>query len=331
MHLKRFRGATMRDALAQARKDFGADALVLSTRVVAPRGLRGWFAARQVEITVGREREMSEPRPPRQDARHVAPAPQGDDEIVARLVAAGVPQDLAADVASAVPRSRRRIAPADSVRDALAARLDSLASGAEPYAAIELFVGPAGDGKTTTIAKIVAQERARHDARLALVAADGFRVGAVEQLQIYADILGAPFRVARTPADLDVVLSTSRGPVLVDTAGRPPSDVASRELFEVIGRRDAVRTHLVVAADTTPAALGRILDRYQPARPQRVVITKIDEAESFTPLMSMLRERELPISYLAFGQQVPEDLTRATPALLAGCMLGDGLSVEGAA
>jgi flagellar biosynthesis protein FlhF len=331
MHLKRFRGATMRDALAEARQDLGADALVLSTRVVAPRGWRGWFAAREVEITVGRERDVSETRPPRQDARHIAPPVLLDDEIVARLVAAGVPEDLASEVAAAVPRSRRRIAGAESVRDALAARLDSLAAGHEPYADIELFVGPAGVGKTTTIAKIVAQERARRGARLALIAADGFRVGAVEQLQIYAEVLGAPFRVARTAADLDVVLATSRAPVIVDTAGRPPSDAASQELFQVIGRHDAVRTHLVVAADTPPVALGRILDRYHTVKPHRVVITKIDETESFTPLMSVLREHHLPISYLAFGQQVPEDLMRATPALLAGCMLGDGLPAQGAA
>jgi flagellar biosynthesis protein FlhF len=119
--------------------------------------------------------------------------------------------------------------------------------------------------------------------------------------------------------------------VIVDTAGRPPFDGEAQELFQVLGRQEAVRTHLVVEADTAGGTLGKILDRYQLARPQRVVITKIDETESFTPLMSNLRERQLPISYLAFGQQVPEDLLRATPAVLAGCMLGDGLSAPGAA
>jgi flagellar biosynthesis protein FlhF len=250
---------------------------------------------------------------------------------VARLTAAGVPTDLAMEVASAVPRSRRRTAAAESVREALAGRLSELAADDESYAPIEMFVGPPGEGKTTTIAKIAAQERARHGARLGLIAADGFRVGAVEQLQIYAEVLGNPFAVARTPADLEVALTSSHAPVMIDTAGRPPSDSVCQELFQAINRHDAVRTHLVVAADTTPAALGRIFDRYRPAKPQRVVITKIDEVETFTPLMSVLRERQVPISYLSFGQQVPEDLLRATPTLLAACMLGDGMPAQGVA
>ena len=63
-----------------------------------------------------------------------------------------------------------------------------------------MFVGPPGVGKTTTIAKIAARERAGRGRALGIVAADGFRVGAVEQLRIYADIIGAPFtRGAHAP------------------------------------------------------------------------------------------------------------------------------------
>src|SRR5207253_3908646 len=124
----------------------------------------------------------------------------------------------------------RRGASLHNLRSALADRLSELAVGDESYARVEVFVGPPGAGKTTTIAKIAAQERARQGQRLGLVAADGFRIGAVEQLRMYAEILGSPFRIARTGADLERALKR-RTPVLVDTAGRSPSDDAARALF----------------------------------------------------------------------------------------------------
>jgi flagellar biosynthesis protein FlhF len=61
-------------------------------------------------------------------------------------------------------------------------------------------------GKTTTIAKIAAQERARTRRPVALVAADGFRPGAVDQLRCYANVLGAPFRAARSASELGAAL-----------------------------------------------------------------------------------------------------------------------------
>ena len=63
MHLKRYRSATVREALAQARNELGPDALVLSTRLVNVRGLRGWLGAREVELTAAHDSVMSESRP----------------------------------------------------------------------------------------------------------------------------------------------------------------------------------------------------------------------------------------------------------------------------
>jgi flagellar biosynthesis protein FlhF len=93
------------------------------------------------------------------------------------------------------------------------------------------------------------------------------------------------------------------------------------DLFGVLGRRRGVRTHLVLAADTSLATARRLLDRYAPLAPARVVITKLDEADSLMPLFDAVRERGLPISYLTAGQRVPEDLCRATPASLVAALL----------
>src|SRR5262245_49986579 len=187
MHLKRFRSNNVRDALRAVREELGPNALVLSTSMVQARGWRGLMGAREVEITAAAERELSADCPPVSARRQSSPGSAAD--IAAQLVATGMDRTMAEEVAASIPIDSRRGASPARLRDALATRLATLAAPADNFARAEIFVGPPGAGKTTTIAKIAAQERARGGQRLGLIAADGFRIGAVEQLQTYADIL----------------------------------------------------------------------------------------------------------------------------------------------
>lgn len=326
MHLKRFRAASVRDALRAVREELGPQALVLSTTMVNVQGWRGWVGSREVEIVAAAERvsdgreEMSENRRPGPERSLDA----GVSDVAARLAAAGFDAVTASDVAESMPSASRRGASLHSLRGALADRLSALSAADDDFAHVEVFVGPPGAGKTTTIAKIASQARASDGRRLGLIAADGVRIGAVEQLRTYAEILHAPFRVARTSEELEAALSTRRRqPVLVDTAGRSPSDQAAKDLFSVVAGRPGTRTHLVLPASTSPKAAKRIFETYAEARPSRLVITRVDEAESLAPLVSVLREQQLPISYLGTGQRVPDDLCRATSDILAMSALGE--------
>jgi flagellar biosynthesis protein FlhF len=329
MHPQRFRAATVRDALAAVKRVLGPEALVISTSLVPARGWSRFTGRRVVEITaalpagLSESRPVAPTRPDAQGAESAAAAAALDNEIVARLVAAGVERALALEVAAAIPRRARRGLSGAALRDALAGRLDTIAAGSDDPEAVEVFVGPPGAGKTTTIAKIAARSRVGHGRSRGLIAADGYRVGAVEQLRLYADILAAPFAVARTARDLEAALASCRVPVLVGTAGRSPQDGRVRDLYDALAGRPGVRTHLVLAAGTSPRDAERVFDRYVAARPDRVVLTKTDETDSIAPLMRVLRQRRIPVSYLGTGQRVPEDLRPATAALLAATMLGD--------
>ena len=329
MHLKRFRGETVRDALAGARAELGPDALVLSTQLVPAGGWRGFLGAREVEVTAATDRDVSEPRSARQELRQPEPGPL-TSSLVARLEAAGFARSVAREVKPARGIKGRRSASAEAVRVAVSQWVAPYVAQDESYTAVEVFIGPPGAGKTTTVAKIAAQERARRGARLRLVSADGFRVGAVEQLRLYAEIIGAPFVAARTPGDLDRALIDSSGTVLVDTAGRSPGDGAAREVLSVLRSARGVRTHLVVPAGSSAREVSRLIALYSESNVDRLVLTKLDEAESAGAIAAVLRESGLKVSYLGNGQRVPDDLLRATPAYLASALLGDGCTESAA-
>lgn len=333
MQYKKFRHPTVRDALRAVREELGPQALVLSTRMVNAPGLRGWMGARVVEITAAIDRdEVSEPRIPASAPRRETPARAPRDArevrargVMARLQAGGLDEAFA-DAVAQHPALQERGADPQAMREAVADTLAPLVTGDEP-AAIDVFIGPPGAGKTTTIAKIAAQARASRAERIGLVAADGFRVGAVEQLRLYAEIIGSPFAVARSAADLTRALDEEQRPLLVDTAGRSPRDTAAAEILEVLADRKGVRRHLVLPATTPATQARRMLERFAATRPDRLVLTRLDEADSLAPLVGLLRECRLPVSYLGHGQNVPDDLQRATPQALTDWVLGD--RVEG--
>jgi flagellar biosynthesis protein FlhF len=189
---------------------------------------------------------------------------------------------------------------------------------------VEAFVGPPGVGKTTTVARIAAQTRVRAGRRLGLVAADDYRVGATDQLRLYADIIGVPFVATFSTDELQAVMDkVITGTVLVDTAGRGTRDRELRDVLTLLGAHPRVRTHLVMAASTTVRDAVRLIGAYERARPARVVLTRLDEADCIGPLVGVLRERNLRISFLGTGQRVPDDLARASAATLAAHVLGD--------
>jgi flagellar biosynthesis protein FlhF len=322
MQLKRYQAQTVKAALRAAREELGPEALVLSTRLVAAPGPKGWFGHRLVEITAAASRPfMPDGRPA--DGRVATGSGQAAAEMAARLAATGLSPRVAREVAGAHPPAQRRGASLRHVRATLAGQLATLVAPDETYAAVEAFVGPPGAGKTTTIAKIAAQALVRHGHRLGLVVSDAFRPGAVEQLRLYAGVLGSPLSIARTPYELLGVIEGATGPLLVDTAGRSPSDEDSRDMLRVLASRPDVRTHLVVAADTPPGALDRLIDRFSCARPSRIVLTRLDDSDSLPDMLSWLRDRGLVLSYLGTGQRVPGDLEIATPGTLASWVTGE--------
>jgi len=231
----------------------------------------------------------------------------GFSRAVSEEVLAGLPDTLAPDDEEAwlVNRLAARL----TVQEDELALLD--------HRGILALVGPTGVGKTTTAAKLAARFVMRHGAqRVALVSTDGFRVGAHEQLRIYAELLGVPMHGLDLDQPLAALLPAlaEKRFVIVDTAGMSQRD---RRVIDQLARLQGgapVRPLLVLNAATQPEALEEVIINYrQAARAAGMslddcLISKHDEAGRLGPLLDALMRHGLRVLLVAHGQRVPEDL-----------------------
>jgi flagellar biosynthesis protein FlhF len=180
---------------------------------------------------------------------------------------------------------------------------------------ITAVVGPTGAGKTTTIAKLAARWCMQHGSQdLALVSTDGYRIGAREQLNTYARILGAPMHAANGAKELARVLERlkSKKLILIDTAGMGPRDVRLTEQLAALKYgASGARILLALPAQSEGHALDEIVCAFVRVKPAACVLTKVDEAASLGAAISTVLRHKLKIAYVCDGQRVPEDLHAA--------------------
>jgi flagellar biosynthesis protein FlhF len=241
----------------------------------------------------------------------------GFSRTVSEEVLAGLPDSLSPDGEEAWLASR--LAARLPVEEDELALLDS--SG------IVALVGPTGVGKTTTTAKLAARFVMRHgpDA-VALVSTDGFRIGAHEQLRIYAELLGIPMHGLDLDQPLEALQTAlaDRRFVIVDTVGMSQRD---RRVIDQLARLKGgtpVRPLLVLNAASQPEALEEVITNYRQAaraagmRLDDCLISKHDEAGRLGPLLDALMRHGLRVLLVAHGQRVPEDLVVMDAATLVG-------------
>jgi flagellar biosynthesis protein FlhF len=236
-------------------------------------------------------------------------------EVLRSLSVMGIAPDVARVLAGRVPAGTHAGAAGHMAQAVLLKHLVAVEDTLLTEGGVLALVGPTGVGKTTTIAKLAARWALRHGTEgVALVSLDHYRIGAREQLLTFARILGIPMHVAASGRELAAVLERLAGHrlVLIDTAGMSPRDERLAEQFLTLGapgRR--IRTLLALPANGEQAGLDQIVRSYSRVRPEAVVLTKLDEAASLGPALSVTVRHALPLAWLADGQRIPEDLSPA--------------------
>ncbi|MBF0537982.1 MAG: flagellar biosynthesis protein FlhF [Nitrospirae bacterium] len=190
-----------------------------------------------------------------------------------------------------------------------------------------MLLGPTGVGKTTTVAKLAANS-IKEGKKAAIINLDTYRIGAVEQVRIYARILGIPLSVVTNTKELKSNLmryAETKDVIYIDTTGRSPKD---EEYIEGIG--DICQTevplelHLIMSANSDDEFLTEAYKYYRKLPINYLGFTKVDEAVRFGSIYNLLMTYQKPIAYLTTGQKVPDDIEFATVDLLANLILKKG-------
>ncbi len=249
-------------------------------------------------------------------------------EIIAQVREELTDEQLADDDAckEAVRRAVAELIPTDKGADAFSVDDESSSQIGVGPRKIAL-IGPTGVGKTTTVAKLAATFKLRHNKKVALVTLDTYRIAAVDQLRTYASIIGVPLHVVTSPNELTDKLAQCRDydVVLIDTAGRAPrNDSRLLELSQFIEAAQPHEVHLVLSSTCTQTVLMDAVERFSKIRTDRIIFTKLDEAVTFGVVLNVARKVNKQLSYITTGQEVPHQIEPGHSDRLAALVMGEG-------
>jgi flagellar biosynthesis protein FlhF len=349
MRIVKFEGATMRDALAKVKAELGDQAVIVSTRQIK-RGLLGGAAC---EISAATDEPDANDPPMRTPRFATSPPPavanpnnelelekaigpmRSELRSLRALVRSAndgrAHSELRAEVAALRTLVEKFQQPTASIAQAPSAvripeRKPASATGrlqgegavkpnlAPSNSRIVMIVGPTGAGKTTTIAKLAARAALIDQRTVGLVTLDHYRVGGVDQIRTFADLIGVPLQIAASAAGLAEILELDDSEqIYIDTAGRSPRDAAAINDL-VTHLTSDIEVHLAIPATISGAMIDDLVARYAPLQPQRLLFTKLDEVGAAPELLHAPLRTRLPLTYITTGQAVPEDLEEPTIA-----------------
>jgi flagellar biosynthesis protein FlhF len=215
----------------------------------------------------------------------------------------------------------------DAAKEVLLSWLQPCAgSGIAPGTRIVHFVGPTGVGKTTTIAKLAAEQSLNHRRSVGLITADTYRISAVDQLRTYADILNVPLEVVFSPGELTRAYKkmADRDLLFMDTAGRNyRNEMFVSEVNSLLAPGEKAETFLVLSMTHKYSDMKLVAAQFAKYGIRRLLLTKTDETDTFGAILNLVREFSFPISYITCGQTVPDDIRRFEPAEWVNRMLGE--------
>lgn len=189
-----------------------------------------------------------------------------------------------------------------------------------------VVVGPTGSGKTTTVAKLAGMLSLNLNKRVGMVTIDTFRVGAVEQLKMYADIMNIPYKSVMTLNDIRSVFDDMKAcdVILVDTIGRGNKNIIQlNELSMFVQSIQSNDVSLVVSAGMKEQDVDLFINSFKGIKFTNVIVTKLDETNSFGMLVNICYKTSIPISFLTIGQDVPLDIKKANKNEILDMILGE--------
>lgn len=210
----------------------------------------------------------------------------------------------------------------EEVEEFIRTRLDN---GISKDTKIVYVAGPTGVGKTTTIAKLAAEQLFKHHRKVGFITSDTYRISAVEQLRTYATIFNVPLEVVQSPGDVQRAIQRLEhcDLILMDTAGRNyRNELLVSELQSLLSPIEESETYLVLSLTSKSKDMLNITGHFSKFGLGKVVFTKMDETSSCGGMFNLLHHFPVQLAYITNGQNVPDDLLHPNTDMVTSMLLG---------
>lgn len=342
MIVKRYIVDDMNEAMIKIRYDLGNEAIIISQKKIRQKGIKGFFKKKRIEVTAAVDDRVKK----NVNAKKEEPKSNIDNEIseikemMKEVLAKKKPGRKKVDESvKLIENTKEKLKNSDFSDELIDDVVKKVMKKAESEkrkpdisdientikkyikvqdnldGRIQVLIGPTGVGKTTTIAKLASVYSLYKNKKVGLITLDTYRIGAVEQLKTYAEILSVPFDVILSIKDIPKVMEKmkDRDIIFIDTTGRNSKNIMQiSEIRKFIEEIKPDKIHLVLSMTTKQNDLKKIINNYKLINYDNLILTKVDETDVYGSILSSIFYSNVPVSYIAAGQNVPEDIEEAT-------------------
>lgn len=324
MIIKRYVVNNMNEAMVRIKYELGVNALIVSQRKIRKPGIKGFFSKKVLEVTAAIDNDrrtdksqvendlVKEVQDMKIMLKNVVNLSNNDKNLENKYKDVLKKYDINEKNIEKILLDFNKIEDLNDENEKLKATIKNMvkiSTVLKPK--IMVLAGPTGVGKTTTIAKLAGKFSLYENLKVGLITIDTYRIGAVDQLRTYAEIMNLPFKVVMSIKEMEVAVESFKecDVILIDTTGRNSKNVMQiSELRAYIDKINADSISLVLSCTTKNSDIDVITNGYRELNYNSIIITKLDETSTYGSILNILESAGKPLSYITTGQNVPDDI-----------------------
>lgn len=328
MRIKTYKAANTQAAMAKIRDDLGDEAIIISTKRESDNSITVTAALDQAVAEFAPDYVKDKPSA----LNAAATANQSDDRLLAQLEAKlnyhAVPPALMDQL---METAHMIDFPETGNDDELRGLLAKLLHASYRFLPLPInrggfkamLVGPAGVGKTTTLAKMAAQLVMDHKP-VTVITCDTNRAGGVEQLTAFTDILNIPLQIAENPQQLQKIIAETNtdDSLLIDSFGCNSLQSSDLDELRSFMPPKGIEPILTLSAGGHAEEAAEIAESFAFMGIRRMIVTRCDTTRRFGSLLNAAYHANLAFCNQSYSPRVIGEFKPLGSQGLAQLMMG---------